>query len=209
MKRLTVFLTLTVMSTPPISADGISMPWEEFKESGVWKRLEYRYRKYDEVFGTPSGKFEFKSGHLERLLKVPLPGEDTVYPLMLSIYRPVLDIPTDSQNFPWAQEMYLVMQGRGWNNFAVIGPEAAHQYGIGDGDRVVVESVVGDIVAEVRIVEGIQPSVVAVAGGQGHWNSGRYADGIGVNPNRIVRSEYDEESGQPSFFSTRVRIRKA
>jgi len=188
---------------------GNFVSWEEFKESGVWRNLEYQYRKYDRDFDTPSGKFEFKSGHLERLLNAPLPGEDTVYPLMLSIYRPVLDIPTDSQNFPWAQEMYLVMQGRGWNNFAVIGPEAAHQYGVGDGDRAVVESVVGDIEVEVRVVEGIRSSVIAIAGGQGHWNAGRYADGIGVNPNRIIRSEYDEESGQPSFFSTTVRIRKA
>ena len=68
------------------------------------------------AFGTASGKFEFHSDHLERLLNVRLPGEDTVYPLELAIYRPVLEIRSGSQNFPWAQEMYLVMHGRGWKN---------------------------------------------------------------------------------------------
>ena len=35
------------------------------------------------------------------------------------------------------------------------------------------------------------------------------ADGMGMNPNDVMGTEYDEESGQPSFFNTRVRIRKA
>ena len=188
---------------------GSFVSWEEFRDSGVWKNLEYGYRKYDEVFDTASGKFEFKSGHLERVLNLPVPGEDTVYPLMLSIYRPVLEIQSGSQNYPWAQEVYLVMLGRGWNNYVELSPEAAHEYGIGDGDRVIVESVVGELETQARIMEGIRPRVIAIASGQGHWNSGRHADGIGVNPNRVIRPEYDEESGQPSFFSTRVKIRKA
>jgi len=50
----------------------------------------------------------------------------------------------------------------------------------------------------------MRPAVVAIATGQGHFASGRFADGNGVQPMDVMGTEYDEESGQPAFFSTRV-----
>lgn len=183
------------------------MGWDDFKNVGVWRGSSYSYRNY--AFGTDSGKFEFHSDHLERLLSVGLPGENTVYPLRLAIYRPVLEIRGGSQNFPWAQEMYLVMHGRGWKNLVEINRETAHEFHVGEGDEVIVESVFGEIEGEARVVEGMQPGVVAIATGQGHFASGKFADGMGANPNDLMDTEYDEESGQPSFFNTRVKVRKA
>jgi anaerobic selenocysteine-containing dehydrogenase len=188
---------------------GSFVSWDEFRSSGVWEGGPYQYQKYDEIFHTPSGKFEFKSDHLEGLLDVKLPGEDTEYPLMLGIYRPVLEIRSGSQNYPWAQEVLLVMQGRGWGNTVEVSRDSAREWGIGDGDRVVVQSVFGELEAQVKVIEGIRPGVIAIAEGEGHWFSGRFADGLGVNPNDIIVTAYDEETGQPSYFSTRVRIRRA
>jgi thiosulfate reductase/polysulfide reductase chain A len=184
------------------------MGWDDFKNTGVWKSSSsYSYRNY--AFGTDSGLFEFHSDRLERLLNVRLPGESTDYPLELAIYRPVLEIRSGSQNFPWAQEMYLVMHGRGWRNLVEINRETAHEHGVGEGDEVVVESPYGEIEGEARVVEGMQPGVVAIATGQGHFASGEFADEMGCNPMDAIGTEYDEESGQPSFFNTRVKIRKA
>ena len=184
--------------------------WDDFKADGVWEGPGYTYEKWASIFiNTPSGKFEFQSAHLEKLLNVKLPGEDTERPFMLAIYRPVLEIRSGTQNTPWAQEMFLVMHGRGWDNLVEMNREVADEFGIGDGDTVVVESDFGEIQAKARVFEGILPGAVAIATGQGHYASGRWADGIGVNPNEIISTEYDEESGQPSFFSTRVKIRKA
>ena len=186
---------------------GLAIGWDDFRRTGVWRGPGYSYRNY--AFGTDSGKFEFHSDHLERLLNVRLPGEDTVYPLELAIYRPVLEIRSGSQNFPWAQEMYLVMHGRGWRNLVEMNTETAHEHGVGEGDEVIVESVHGEIEGEARVLEGMRPGVVAIATGQGHFASGRFADGMGANPNDVMGTEYDEESGQPSFFATRVKVRKA
>jgi molybdopterin-containing oxidoreductase family iron-sulfur binding subunit len=105
--------------------------------------------------------------------------------------------------------MYLVMHGRGWRNLVEINRETAYEHGVGEGDEVVIESPYGEIEGEARVVEGMQPGVVAIATGQGHFASGEFADGMGCNPMDVIGTEYDEESGQPSFFSTRVRIRKA
>ncbi|MDM8000855.1 MAG: molybdopterin-dependent oxidoreductase [Dehalococcoidia bacterium] len=181
--------------------------WDDFKDIGVWRGSSYSYRSY--AFATASGRFEFHSDQLERVLNVARPGENTMYPLRLAIYRPVLEIRSGSQNFPWAQEMYLVMHGRGWKNLVEIGHETAHEIGIGEGEDVIVESVHGEIEGEARVTQGMRPGVVAIATGQGHFASGRYADDMGCNPMDVMGTEYDEVSGQPSFFSTRVRIRKA
>jgi len=187
---------------------GLMIGWDDFRKAGVWKESPaYSYATY--AFDTDSHEFEFHSEHLDRLLKVRLPGEGTDYPLALAIYRPVLEIRSGSQNFPWAQEMYLVMHGRGWRNLIEINTETAHEHGIGEGDEVIVESPYGEIEGEARVVEGMRPGVVAVATGQGHYASGEFADGMGCNPMDAIGTEYDEESGQPSFFSTRVRVRKA
>jgi thiosulfate reductase / polysulfide reductase chain A len=181
--------------------------WDDFKSIGVWRGGRYSYRNYG--FGTDSGKFEFHSDQLDRLINVSRPEEDTVYSARLAVYRPVLEIRSGSQNFPWAQEMYLVMHGRGWKNLVEINRETAHEFHVGEGDEVIVESVFGEIEGEARVVEGMQPGVVAIATGQGHFASGEFADGMGCNPMNVMTTEYDEESGQPAFFDTRVRVRKA
>ncbi len=177
--------------------------WADFQNAGVWKGSGYAYRNY--AFGTASGRFEFHSEGLERVRNVDLPHEDTVYGLQLAIYRPVLEIRSGSQNFPWAQEMYLVMHGRGWKNLIEINRETADEIGVGEGDEVIVKSAFGEIEGEARVTEGMRPGVVAIATGQGHYASGEFADDMGCNPMEVMGTEYDEESGQPSLFSTRVR----
>ena len=44
-------------------------------------------------------------------------GERESYPLILSTYQPLLDIENGNQNYPWAQEIFLVMHGFGWTNW--------------------------------------------------------------------------------------------
>jgi thiosulfate reductase/polysulfide reductase chain A len=186
---------------------GLAIGWDDFRRTGVWRGPGYSYRNY--AFPTTSGNFEFHSDDLERLLRVDRPKEDTVYGLELAIYRPVLEIRSGSQNFPWAQEMYLVMHGRGWKNLVEINRETADECHVGEGDEVIVRSSYGEIEGEARVVEGMRPGVVAIATGQGHFASGEFADGMGCNPMDVMGTEYDEESGQPSFFSTRVSVHKA
>jgi len=201
--------------------------WTQFREEGVWIGASYQYRKYDAIFDTPSGKFEFRSGNLEKLLDeagingsdlqsvmpdyrpVDTLGDKVEYPLSLVTYHPVMDIRNGDQNYPWAQEIFMVMHGQGWNNYIELNSDTAREHKISDGDKVWVESQFGRIKAKARVFQGIHPHVVAIANGQGHWSAGRWADGIGVNPNDIIGVDYDTISGQSCFFNTRVRVYKA
>jgi len=203
------------------------LPWQEFHEKGVWIGPAYQYYKYDRIFNTPSKKFEFYSRSLENLLEKSgrgagsrasyLPhyeenqflGDKESYPLMLSSYQPILNVENGNQNYPWAQEIFLVMHGVGWTSFAEINKATASALGIKEKDLVWVESSFGRIKARARVIEGIHPQVVSIARGQGHYSGGSWQKGIGVNPNEIVGVDYDNLSGQPSIFNTRIKIYKA
>ncbi len=205
---------------------GTLTSWEELHERGVWVGPAYQYYKYDRIFHTPSRKFEFRSGNLEALLKktgqridnltclphyeeVEFLGDSNSYPLLLSTYQPLLSVENGSQNYPWAQEMFLVMHGQGWANFVEINSKTARALGINDGDTVWVESPFNKIKVRARVFEGVHPQVVSIASGQGHYAYSRWARGIGVNPNEIIGVDYDRLSGQAAFFNTRVRVYKA
>ena len=201
--------------------------WNDFRTNGVLVGPNYEFYKYDSIFETPSKKFEFYSGNLEALLKSSsssgiqriacLPhytepefeGDESSYPLNLVTYQPVLNIENGSQNYPWAQEIYLVMHGYGWKNFVEINKETADALKIKDGNGVWVESPLGKIKSQARVFQGIHPKVVAIARGQGHYCDGEWSNEIGVNPNDITGVHYDDLSGQSAFFNTRVRVYKA
>ena len=185
--------------------------WDSFKADGVWRGEDHTYGKYAQTFLTESNRFEFKSDKLGQVLKVEaaLEGESSAYPFVLETYRPVMDIWNGNQNYPWAQEMFLVMHGRGWNNYIEINRETARHLKINDGDLVWVESKSGKLKATARVIEGIRPDTIAIALGQGHYCCGEWADRIGVNPNEIIELAYDEASGQAACANTRVKVYKA
>jgi anaerobic selenocysteine-containing dehydrogenase len=205
---------------------GSIAPWEELRRDGVKIGPAYEFYKYDRIFNTPSKKFEFFSGNLEARLKElgfspdnthPLPqyeqfeymGDPAKYPLLLSTYQPLPNIENGSQNYPWAQEVYLVMHGRGWTNLVEVNSRTAGEISVRDGDEVYVESPYGKIRGKARVFEGIMPGVVSIASGQGHYADGRWANGIGLNPNEITGVDYDRLSGQSVFYNTRIRVYRA
>jgi anaerobic selenocysteine-containing dehydrogenase len=191
--------------------------------SGGGGGRDYEYHKYTRIFQTPSRKFEFSSGNLKALLKAKagdeesLPhykepkflGEKDKYPLVLLPYQPLMVIENGSQNYPWAQEIFLPMAGVGWETLVELNSETAKALKLRDGQLVWVESPFQKIKARVKVSEGVHPEVVAIASGQGHSSYGKWQKGIGVNPNDIVGVDYDTLSGQAAFFNTRVKVYKA
>lgn len=203
------------------------MPWKELIKKGVWIGKDYEYGKYGRVFHTPSKKFEFYSGNLKSLLakmgkmtgeeldylphykEVTFLGEKGKYPLVLLPYQPLMVIENGSQNYPWAQEIFLPMHGTGWGTLLEINPETATALKLKNGEEVWVESPFQKIRARVKCSEGIHPQTVAIACGQGHYSYGKWQSGVGVNPNEIIGVDYDHLSGQAAFFNTRVKVYKA
>jgi anaerobic selenocysteine-containing dehydrogenase len=202
------------------------IPWKDFLRKGVWIGKDYEYRKYNRIFHTPSKKFEFSSGNLKVILAKMkkrqgegsdyLPhyrepkflGDKEKFPFILLPYQPLMTMENGSQNYPWAQEIFLPMDGVGWETLAEINSETAKKLRLNDGQIVWVESPFQKIKAKVKFSEGVHPGVVAMPSGQGHYSYGKWQKGIGVNPHEIIGVDYDTISGQAAFFNTRVRIYK-
>jgi thiosulfate reductase / polysulfide reductase chain A len=203
------------------------LPWEEFLKKGVWKGPAYQYGKYPGIFHTPSRKFEFVSGNLRALdarkgrsakeeiassphySEMKWQGEEGKYPLVLFPYQPLLTFGNGSQNYPWAQEIFLPLQGVGWASPAEINSETARTLNLRDRDEVWVESPFGKIRTHVKVSEGIHPGIVCIPCGQGHSSYGKWQKGIGCNPNEVIGVDFDALSGQSAFFNTRVKVYKA
>ncbi len=200
------------------------LPFEDLTKNGVWVGPEYKYGKYGSVLKTPSGKFEFFSAALRekelplssvaqpglpRYVAPAFQGDEKEFPFVLTTYQPVLQIESGSQNYPWAQEVYFVMHGVGWNSLAEMNADVARSIGVKDGEEVWVESAFSRIKAKARVTEWVSPDCVAMARGQGHYAPGRWHKGIGVNPNDITGIDFDWLSGQPAIFNTRVKVYRA
>jgi thiosulfate reductase / polysulfide reductase chain A len=203
------------------------IPWKDFLQKGVWTGKDYEYKKYGRIFQTPSKKFEFSSGNLKSLLlktregkeesseyvpyckEARFLGDKEKYSLILLPYQPLMAIENGSQNYPWAQEIFLPMKGIGWETPVEINSETAKSLKLRDGQMVWVESPYQKIKARVKCSEGVHPQVVAIASGQGHDAYGKWQKGVGVNPNEIIGLDYDSLSGQAAFFNTRVKVYKA
>jgi len=201
------------------------IPWQDFLRKGVWTGKGYEYGKYNRIFQTPSKKFEFSSGNLKsmfgkakgqeesldylpRYKEAAFLGDKEKFPFVLLPYQPLLVIENGSQNYPWAQEIFLPMDGVGWETLVEINSETGRSLKLKDGQVVFVESPFQRIKAKVKFSEGVHPSVVVIPFGQGHYSYGKWQKGIGANPNDIIGVDYDPISGQAAFFNTRVRVYK-
>jgi anaerobic selenocysteine-containing dehydrogenase len=200
------------------------IPWKDFLKKGVWIGKDYEYKKYDRIFHTPSKKFEFSSGNLKTILakmkkgkgegsdylphytEAKFLGDKEKFPFILLPYQPLMTIENGSQNYPWAQEIFLPMDGVGWETLAEMNSETAKKLRLKDGQVVWVESPFQKIKAKVKFSEGVHPGVVAIPSGQGHTSYGKWQKGIGVNPHDIIGVDYDTISGQAAFFNTRVKV---
>jgi anaerobic selenocysteine-containing dehydrogenase len=136
-------------------------------------------------------------------------GKKDPFPFVLIPCQPLMVVENGSQNYPWAQEIFLPMHGMGWETVIEINREVGERMGFENGQMIWVESLFGKTKGRVKLSDGIHPEGVAIPSGQGHYAYGKWQRGIGVNPHEIIGVDYDRLSGQAAFFNTRVKIYKA
>ncbi len=110
-------------------------------------------------------------------------------------------------NRPWLQETPEPMTTVMWNSWVEINPETARELGLRHDDIVEIRSPYGRVYAAVYVYPGIRPDTVALAFGQGHEALGRWAEGRGVNPAKLLGPETNG-AGDLAWGSVRVEIRK-
>jgi anaerobic selenocysteine-containing dehydrogenase len=95
-----------------------------------------------------------------------------------------------------------------WDSWAELSPTDAAALGIGDGDRLRIESPSGSIEVAAVIDPAVRPGLVGVPRGLGYRDYGRYARGRGVNPLDLVGELEVAGQAVSAWAATRVRIER-
>jgi len=142
-------------------------------------------------------------------LTIPKPefaGDRKTYPLLLHPYRSTHFHDGRGANLPWLQELPDAMTSVVYGTWVEINPVTAEQLGLHEGDLVQITSPHGTLMAPVSLYPAIRPEVVAMPIGQGHSQYGRYAQGRGTNPLRILAPQLQAHSDDLAWGATRVRV---
>ena len=127
--------------------------------------------------------------------------------LHLMPFRPITARGRLAAVAPMVSEMFGFPFLDGWQTWAEIGTETAHDLDLGDGDLVSVESDTGSFEAVVRVQPAVVSGTVHVPLGLGHDPPIGAAGSVGANPLKILAPIRDGLSGALSTNSSRVRLR--
>jgi len=185
--------------------------WEEFCSRG-YLQGERRFRKYREGgFRTPSRKFEFSSGILERLGYDPLPG-------YFDPSESLWGNPDLAQRYPYqlitgARIPFFFhtenrapgpLRSRRPDPLVEIHPDTAAAKGIGEGDWVSIESPRGKVVQKAVLTDRVPKEVIAADHG---WWFPEVEDDLGWDRSNIdILTENGFESCDPAMGSTNLRV---
>ncbi len=109
-------------------------------------------------------------------------------------------------NRPWMQETPDTLTTVMWNSVVLVNPETAHRLGIQSDDVITLASPAGSLDAVVYEYPAIRPDMVAIPFGQGHTALGRWAEGRGVNPAKLLGVDLNQAGDLAYYGGTRVTI---
>jgi anaerobic selenocysteine-containing dehydrogenase len=110
-------------------------------------------------------------------------------------------------NKPWLQELPDPTTTVMWNTWVEINPVTADELGLADDDVVKIVSEAGELEVPVYRYPAIRPDTIAIPFGQGHTAYGRYAEGRGVNPIKLIGQHFNK-AGDLAFAGMKVKIEK-
>ncbi len=141
--------------------------------------------------------------------------------LILTTFKVPVQTHSRTQNCKWLTELHH-------DNPAWIHPRTAGERGIRNGDRILVKSSLGEILATARVTQGVHPEAIAMSHHCGHWAYGGYASDRrshghraehdlrnkwwkvnGAHPNRIIPNKGDPIAGSMCWNDTVVKVSKA
>ena len=111
-------------------------------------------------------------------------------------------------NRPWLCEIPDPLSRIAWQTPAIIHPTTAQENSIAQEDVIRIQAKSGALEAPVYLTELVTPGLVVMGIGQGHPSYGRYAEGTGSNPFKLLNAKADPNSGGTSYTIDQVFIKK-
>lgn len=202
-----------------------SLPWKSFFEyvQAAWKERHGNNSKLDD-FDTFWRHALQQGGVWQAAEQLPVQLSSAVFETSFS--EPTFDSPAGvdedtltfiaypssryydgrGANKPWLQELPDPITQAVWDSWLEIHPETAERLGIAEGDLLTISSPQGTIEASAYFYAGLWRDAVAMPIGLGHSSYGRYAQGHGANPVRLLSARAETASGGFPWLSTTVRL---
>lgn len=139
---------------------------------------------------------------------IPLPSESSDFPFHLVPATRLGMWDGRHANIPWLQEAPDQISKVVWDSWAEVHPKTAAKLGVKEGDFIKLASEEGALEVQVYVHRGVHPDVIAVPVGQGHEANGRYAEGRGVNPLKLLSPVKVAGTEELAMYATRVSATK-
>jgi anaerobic selenocysteine-containing dehydrogenase/Fe-S-cluster-containing dehydrogenase component len=110
-------------------------------------------------------------------------------------------------NRPWLLELPDPVTKVSWASWAEMHPDTARRLEVEQGDEVEIESPHGKVTTRVYVYPGVVRDAIAIQMGLGHEDFGRWNQGMGVNPMRLLGS-VDPQTGAVNTAGMKVAITK-
>jgi molybdopterin-containing oxidoreductase family iron-sulfur binding subunit len=111
-----------------------------------------------------------------------------------------------SATMPWPGEIPDPLTKIAWHTPVLMHPETMAKNGLAQGDVVHIRSKWGQLDAPVYESQGVRSNVLLMSMGQGHTVYGRYAAGMGLNPNVLLSPEITNPLNGPEFLAHPVSL---
>ncbi len=109
-------------------------------------------------------------------------------------------------NRPWLLELPDPVTKVPWDSWVEVNPRAAARLGLQQGDEVEVRSPHGSIRTRVFVYPGVREDTAAIQMGLGHAAFGRWTEGLGANPNRLLGAATDAATGAFAPYGVKVTL---
>jgi len=189
----------------------MDITYHEFVEGGCLTGPE-RFMKFRKAgFRTPTGKVELALSRAEKLGVPPLPRfeglpeeENADYPLVLTSCKSRYYL---HSSYRWVESL----REKRPHPRTEIHPDTAAEYGIGDGDEIVIETPQGAVTQVACLTDKIHPKVVNAS--YGWWfaegETGAGCDWQSANFNMLTTAKkIGKEFGTPNLKGLGCRIRR-
>ncbi|MFL5540455.1 MAG: molybdopterin dinucleotide binding domain-containing protein [Longimicrobiaceae bacterium] len=110
-------------------------------------------------------------------------------------------------NRPWLLELPDPVTKVPWDMCVEVHPRTAEKLGIKQGDVLEVKSPHGSIELPAYVWPGVRDDAVAIQMGMGHEGFGRWTEGRGANPMRLLGGAVDAGTGAFVSYGTKVTLR--
>ena len=202
--------------------------WEKLRSGGMWFNPTSNIRPDNDLFNTPSGKFEFFSNRLKKIFEAssekhepgaweemlfsprfnPVEENQGIYKLSMVPYELINLSSGWLANPPYLNKTLFANQLRKDDSFVEINPETAEAYELKEGDKITITSEKGSVEARVHLFNGAMPDVIFMPMGFGHTAFDDFTRGKGCNPNILMTGVKAPLTDQPLWWNTPVRIKK-